>query len=89
MSDKRINMSLDNILLFTDLDGTLLNKKTFEYKAALDLIKNCISKGINIIPNSSKTDLELDEICEKLEICLLYTSPSPRDLWISRMPSSA
>ena len=21
--------------------------------------------------------------------CLLYTSPSPRDLWISRMPSSA
>ena len=23
------------------------------------------------------------------DICLLYTSPSPRDLWISRMPSSA
>ena len=23
------------------------------------------------------------------EDCLLYTSPSPRDLWISRMPSSA
>ena len=26
---------------------------------------------------------------EKYSICLLYTSPSPRDLWISRMPSSA
>ena len=25
----------------------------------------------------------------KVELCLLYTSPSPRDLWISRMPSSA
>ena len=24
-----------------------------------------------------------------LQRCLLYTSPSPRDLWISRMPSSA
>ena len=23
------------------------------------------------------------------KVCLLYTSPSPRDLWISRMPSSA
>ena len=23
------------------------------------------------------------------QVCLLYTSPSPRDLWISRMPSSA
>ena len=26
---------------------------------------------------------------KKSEVCLLYTSPSPRDLWISRMPSSA
>ena len=31
-----------------------------------------------------KQSLELDE-----NFCLLYTSPSPRDLWISRMPSSA
>ena len=56
MSVKRDSMSFSNILLFTDLDGTLLNKKTFDFKAALNLIKNCISKGINIIPNSSKTD---------------------------------
>ena len=26
---------------------------------------------------------------DEIETCLLYTSPSPRDLWISRMPSSA
>ena len=74
MSVKRVNMSFDNILLFTDLDGTLLNKKTFEFKAALNLIKNCISKGINIIPNSSKTDLELNEICEDLKIPKVYIS---------------
>ena len=72
MSVKRVIMSFNNILLFTDLDGTLLNKKTFEFRAALNLIKNCISKGINIIPNSSKTDLELDEICEKLELSLIH-----------------
>ena len=29
------------------------------------------------------------EMCMKLYICLLYTSPSPRDLSTSRMPSSA
>ena len=57
---QKYNMNYNNILLFTDLDGTLLNKKTFEFKAALDLVKNCIKKGINIIPNSSKTDLELN-----------------------------
>ena len=26
---------------------------------------------------------------DKLDICLLYTSPSPRDATLSRMPSSA
>ena len=28
-------------------------------------------------------------ICEKCGVCLLYTSPSPRDISGSRMPSSA
>ena len=35
------------------------------------------------------TTPKLAHICEKLGICLLYTSPSPRDLSTSRMPSSA
>ena len=35
--------------------------------------------NILLIDGSLKDDLD----------CLLYTSPSPRDLWISRMPSSA
>ena len=34
------------------------------------------------------SDLTLDGV-ERLDICLLYTSPSPRDLSTSRMPSSA
>ena len=28
-------------------------------------------------------------MCERIGICLLYTSPSPRDGLLSRMPSSA
>ena len=31
----------------------------------------------------------IEEIAEWLELCLLYTSPSPRDVEESRMPSSA
>ena len=35
-------------------------------------------------------DFEKDiSILNRLNICLLYTSPSPRDRYISRMPSSA
>ena len=30
-----------------------------------------------------------EELVSKMEACLLYTSPSPRDLSTSRMPSSA
>ena len=38
---------------------------------------------------SNKVDLESINILEKKNFCLLYTSPSPRDLSTSRMPSSA
>ena len=34
-------------------------------------------------------DLDGDLICDQFEVCLLYTSPSPRDMRRSRMPSSA
>ena len=30
-----------------------------------------------------------EKACKQYEACLLYTSPSPRDLSTSRMPSSA
>ena len=41
----------------------------------------------------SSAEFNADEIIEQLNslgsVCLLYTSPSPRDLSTSRMPSSA
>ena len=44
-------------------------------------------------PSKNRADIEARElgwICDRrLKICLLYTSPSPRDLSTSRMPSSA
>ena len=42
-----------------------------------------------IVYSAVKLAIENNKLREKLNICLLYTSPSPRDLWISRMPSSA
>ena len=44
----------------------------------LDLVKKCKEKGIKPIIGN-----------EMYVICLLYTSPSPRDGLLSRMPSSA
>ena len=39
--------------------------------------------------NISSTSTDLDMYYQKVGDCLLYTSPSPRDLSTSRMPSSA
>ena len=50
--------------------------------------------------NGMKTETDVcDMICDTIDdgelsdamdyVCLLYTSPSPRDPWKSRMPSSA
>ena len=42
----------------------------------------------NIFMGAPK-DITFDETNNQLFICLLYTSPSPRDATLSRMPSSA
>jgi len=43
-------------------------------------------KAIDIDPTNQAAAQELDRL---MRACLLYTSPSPRDLSTSRMPSSA
>ena len=44
--------------------------------------------GVKKILDNEDT-LKLDEMADKSINCLLYTSPSPRDMRRSRMPSSA
>ena len=44
-----------------------------------------------VVPHSIEGAIEIEEEAEEgvPETCLLYTSPSPRDATLSRMPSSA
>ena len=53
--------------------------------------KQLIATPLKTINRSSSKELinELINIIEENNICLLYTSPSPRDGLLSRMPSSA
>ena len=43
-------------------------------------------RGVNQLFDKPK---DMDEVRARLLFCLLYTSPSPRDATLSRMPSSA
>ena len=66
-------------------------------KTIQGLIQKKISKLLDekiIVIGSGRTDAGVHAIEQSAHFdcmnnCLLYTSPSPRDLWISRMPSSA
>ena len=56
------------ILVFTDLDGTLLDHYTYQTEAAEDMLARLKSEDIAIIPNSSKTFSEISLIREQLQL---------------------
>jgi len=62
------------VLIFTDLDGSLLHRDTFKFNEIKEYLKQIISKGIFIIPNTSKTDKEILEFNNELGINIPYIS---------------
>ena len=63
-----------SVAIFTDLDGSLLHRETFKFDPIKDYIKSLINKGIILIPNSSKTEKEIENFNKELEIDLPYIS---------------
>ena len=72
-----------------ELRTQTLTASTTSYTLDTDLVD--VLEAVITEASDANTDIEIDRIsrAEYLNICLLYTSPSPRDLVISRMPSSA
>ena len=62
------------VVIFTDLDGSLLHRDTFKFDTIKDYIKSLVNKGVIIIPNSSKTEKEIEKFNEELGINLPYIS---------------
>ena len=55
------------VIIFTDLDGTLLDRDTFKFDTILSYIKDLILKDVYIIPNSSKTRQEIENFNQELD----------------------
>ena len=70
--------------------ATKQNRPTLRTIADLSgLAVPTVSRALNDAPDIGKeTKKRVREIADRIG-CLLYTSPSPRDLSTSRMPSSA
>lgn len=53
---------LNDVLVFTDLDGTLLDHHTYSFAPALPMLQKLHTANIPVIPNTSKTFAELIEL---------------------------
>ena len=88
---KNINLEIDKV-------QNLLNENNISM--AMNILHNCKTQLTNLVQNidESEDSAKISEVNSKNEsikklqeeyACLLYTSPSPRDGLLSRMPSSA
>ena len=55
----------------------------------IQVVKNLNNLGFSCTLDILGEHVQSSTIAEKITNCLLYTSPSPRDGLLSRMPSSA
>ncbi len=56
-----------DLLIFTDMDGSLLNHDDYTFEAAKPLLKQLKNEEIPVIPNTSKTLAELEKIRQDLD----------------------
>ena len=63
-----------NIIIFTDLDGSLLNHTSFKFDEIKNYLRDCLKKGIKIIPNTSKTALEIEDFINDLNYKVPFIS---------------
>ena len=61
-------MAPDLWILFTDLDGTLLDKETYEPGPARQALEKCRKSGIPVIFTSSKTKTEMELYHKKFSV---------------------
>ncbi len=54
------------LLIFTDLDGTLLNSDDYRYEPAIPVIKQLQEQGIPVIPVTSKTRVEVEVLRQEI-----------------------
>ena len=96
---KKEKISKGNVLNTARIAGIMAAKKTSDLiplchpipieaiKIDFDIEDNNINV-LAIVSTTNKTGVEMEALMA-VNICLLYTSPSPRDRQKSRMPSSA
>ena len=59
---------MSSAVIYTDLDGTLLDHHTYAFDEALETIKALMDRGIPIVPCTSKTRAETVNLMQTMGI---------------------
>ena len=78
------NSSPPSHLVFTDLDGTLLDHYTYGWEEALPALDRCRKNGVPVILVSSKTRAEMDVIRRELNLSAPFVSENGGAVFFSR-----
>lgn len=57
---------MTKVVIFTDMDGTLLDHHTYSHQAADSLLASLQQTGVPVIPTTSKTFAELQQLRREL-----------------------
>ena len=69
-----------SLIIFTDLDGSLLHRDNFRFDEIKDYLKKIIDDGIIVIPNTSKTQSEIEEFIKDLGSSLPFISENGSEI---------
>ncbi len=78
------NSSPPSHLVFTDLDGTLLDHRTYGWKEALAALEYCRKNSVPVILVSSKTRAEMDVLRRELNLSAPFVSENGGGVFFPR-----
>ncbi|MCJ7687299.1 MAG: HAD-IIB family hydrolase [Desulfobacteraceae bacterium] len=74
LEQRNLIMSPPFFLVFSDLDGTLLDHNTYGWEEAVPALELCRTRGVPVILVSSKTRAEMDVLRRRLSISAPFIS---------------
>ena len=72
------------LILFTDLDGTLLNGESYAYEAALPVLETLKQQGVPVIPVTSKTRAEVETLIQQIGLTTPFVTENGSAIYIPR-----
>ena len=77
-------------IIWCNEDGKVIDDGTIFKYSSNKFMLCCAVKIYNWLNDSAEGfNVKIEDVTDTIAACLLYTSPSPRDSVVSRMPSSA